>query len=98
MAAELSGLQFEFCFSLVPAVVVTAAGLFLLACLQCYKKMQVLVSPRMVNLSSGRKRENNCKTTFIPREGFSSSSAAVKRQFTGAFKHALKSIPAKQNT
>lgn len=53
----------------------------------------------MVNLSSGRKRGNKCKTTLLlPGEVPSGYSAAVKCQFDEAFKHALKSIPAKQNT
>lgn len=102
MAAELSGaavlilLSFGSCSCLL--VLITTAELLFLACLLCYKKMQVFVSLGMVNLSSGRKRENKCKTTLLPGEVFSSYSAAVKCQFNEAFKHTLKSIPAKQNT
>ena len=102
MAAELSGaavlilLSFSSCNCLL--VLITTAVLLFLACLLCYRKMQVFVSLGMVNLSSRRKRENKCKTTLLPREVFSSYSAAVKCRFNEAFKHTLKSIPAKQNT
>jgi len=101
MAAEVSGaavlilLSSGSCSCLL--VLITTAVLLFLACPLCYKKIQVFVSLGMVNLSSGRKRENECKTTLLPREVYSSYSAAVKCQFNEAFKHTLKSIPAKQN-